>query len=134
MSATMPRVYRGKPTLQAELLTWLPVMLGLAVLYLPSLYDLFTGIWAQDEQMHGPIVLGISCWLIYRTWPDMLAASHGEQPSAWGWAFFVIGLLLLWDQPVQPVRVALNLVVGCIGGTTLLLARWRRWTLATHLL
>jgi len=90
----MPRVYRGKPTLQAELLAWLPVMLGLAVLYLPSLYDLFTGIWAQDEQMHGPIVLGISCWLIYRTWPDMLAASHGERPSAWGWLFFVIGLLL----------------------------------------
>jgi exosortase B len=90
----MPRVYRGKPTLQAELLAWLPVMLGLAVLYLPSLYDLFTGIWAQDEQMHGPIVLGISCWLIYRTWPDMLAAGHGERPSAWGWPFFVIGLLL----------------------------------------
>jgi exosortase B len=94
MSATMPRVYRGKPTLQAELLAWLPVMLGLAVLYLPSLYDLFTGIWAKDEQMHGPIVLGIACWLIYRTWPDMLAASHGERPSAWGWLFFVIGLLL----------------------------------------
>ena len=94
MSATMPHIYRGKPTLQAELLAWLPVILGLAVLYLPSLYDLFTGIWAQDEQMHGPIVLGISCWLIYRTWPDMLAASHGEQPSAWGWPFFVFGLLL----------------------------------------
>lgn len=90
----MPRVYRGKPTLQAELLAWFPVILGLAVLYLPSLYDLFTGIWAQDQQMHGPIVLGISCWLIHRTWPDMLSASHGEQPSAWGWPFFVIGLLL----------------------------------------
>ena len=90
----MPRVYRGKPTLQAELLAWFPVMLGLAVLYLPSLYDLFNGIWAQDEQMHGPIVLGISCWLIYRGWPDMLAASHGEKPSVWGWPVFAFGLLL----------------------------------------
>jgi exosortase B len=69
-------------------------MLGLAVLYLPSLYDLFTGIWAKDEQMHGPIVLGISCWLIYRNWSAMLEASRGEQPSAWGWPVFVFGLLL----------------------------------------
>jgi exosortase B len=69
-------------------------MLGLAVLYLPSLYDLFTGIWADDAQMHGPIVLGISCWLIYRNWSAMLEASRGEQPSAWGWPLFVFGLLL----------------------------------------
>lgn len=117
----MPRVYRGKPTLQAELLAWLPVMLGLAVLYLPSLYDLFTGIWAQDEQMHGPIVLGISCWLIYRTWPDMLAASHGEQPSAWGWAFFIIGLLLYALGRSQDILLfEIGSVIWLLVGITLL--------------
>lgn len=94
MSSTMNHVHTGKPALTAQLLAWLPVMLGLVVLYLPSLYDLFTGIWAKDEQMHGPIVLGISCWLIYRNWPTMLEASRGEQPSAWGWPVFVFGLLL----------------------------------------
>jgi hypothetical protein len=48
----------GKPPLQTQLLAWLPIIIGLAVLYVPSLYDLFTGIWSSDEQMHGPIVLG----------------------------------------------------------------------------
>ena len=43
-----------------ELISWLPIIIGLAVLYVPSLYDLFTGIWSSDEQMYGPIVLGIS--------------------------------------------------------------------------
>ena len=75
-------------------MAWLPVIIGLAVLYIPSLYDLFRGIWSQDEQMHGPIVLGISCWLIYRNWSAMLGASYGEKASAWGWPLFVIGLLL----------------------------------------
>lgn len=70
------------------------MIIGLAVLYVPSLVDLFKGIWSQDEQMHGPIVLGISCWLIYRNWPTMLLASHGEKTSAWGWPVFVLGLLL----------------------------------------
>ncbi|WP_206022006.1 exosortase B [Rhodoferax bucti] len=94
MSTPMPRVYLGKPGLTAVALQWLPVVVGLAVLYLPSLWDLFHGIWAEDAQMHGPIVLGISCWLIYRNWPAMLEASHGEHSSTWGWLFFVIGLLL----------------------------------------
>lgn len=94
MSPTMNHADTGKPAPPAQLLAWLPVMLGLAALYLPSLYDLFTGIWAEDAQMHGPIVLGISCWLIYRNWPAMLEASRGEQPSAWGWPVFVFGLLL----------------------------------------
>jgi len=49
--------------LPAQILAWLPIIIGLAVLYVPSLVDLFTGIWSSDEQMHRPIVLGISLWL-----------------------------------------------------------------------
>jgi exosortase B len=79
---------------KAGLLAWLPLMAGLAVLYVPSLYDLFTGIWATDEQMHGPIVLGISLWLLYRSWGAMQVAAQGQQTSAWGWPIFIFGLLL----------------------------------------
>lgn len=80
--------------LRADLVQWLPIIVGLLVLYVPSLIDLFTGIWAQDEQMHGPIVLGISIWLIYRNWPTMMEVSEG-QPTNWaGWGFFLLALLL----------------------------------------
>jgi exosortase B len=82
------------PALRAELLAWLPIIIGLAVLYVPSLYDLFTGIWASDEQMHGPIVLGISVWLLYRNWSAMEEAAQGQPTSPWGWPLFVFGLLL----------------------------------------
>ena len=77
-----------------HLMPWLPIIAGLAALYLPSLYGLFNGIWRNDEQAHGPIVLSIACWLIYRKWPLMMAATEGRQPSAWGWPLFVFGLLL----------------------------------------
>ena len=53
-ASSVPKLWR------TDLLTWLPIIIGLAVLYVPSLYDLFTGIWSSDEQMHGPIVLGRS--------------------------------------------------------------------------
>lgn len=94
MNTYTPKIYRGKPTLQAELLAWLPVIVGLMVLYVPSLYDLFTGIWSRDEQMHGPIVLGISVWLMYRNWSAMEAAAYGQPPNKWGWPLFVLGLLM----------------------------------------
>lgn len=85
----------GKPRRAQEMLVlWIPIIAGLAALYLPSLYSLFTGIWTSDEQAHGPIVLSIACWLMYRKWPVMLQASEGGKPSAWGWPFFVFGLVL----------------------------------------
>jgi exosortase B len=76
-------------------LIWLPIIAGLVVLYLPSLVDLMRGIWSTDQQAHGPIVLSIACWLIYRKWSDMLHASEGQSTAPMtGWSIFIIGLLL----------------------------------------
>ncbi len=77
------------------MLIWLPIIAGLIVLYLPSLVDLFRGVWSTDQQAHGPIVLGISCWLIYRKWPEMWHQSESEPsaPTA-GWPIFIFGLML----------------------------------------
>lgn len=43
-----------------------------------------------------------------------------------------IGVLLMFDEPMQPGRVALNLLAGLVGGVTLLLARMGHWKLATQ--
>ncbi|MCC2680693.1 MAG: putative rane protein [Nitrosospira multiformis] len=77
------------------MLVWLPIIAGLIVLYLPSLVDLFRGVWSTDQQAHGPIVLGIACWLIYRKWPEMWHQSESEPsaPTA-GWPIFIFGLML----------------------------------------
>ncbi len=86
LAARPERPWReARQSMAAQIIPWLPIMLGLAVLYGPSLYELFTGIWSQDEQMHGPIVLGISLWLLYRNWPAMEQAAHGQPTSAWDW-------------------------------------------------
>ena len=80
--------------LRATLLIWGPIVAGLAFMYGPSFVDLFRGIWSTDEQAHGPIVLGVSCWLVWRNWPAMWARSEGAQNSAAGWPVLVFGLLL----------------------------------------
>ena len=60
----------------------------------PSFIDLFRGVWSTDQQAHGPIVLAISIWLLYRKWSEMMAASEGKPTSAAGWPVLAFGLLL----------------------------------------
>lgn len=105
-----------------RLLPYLPIMVGLALLYLPSLYDLFTGIWAQDEQFHGPIVLAISLWLLQRNWARMEQVSQGEQPSAWGWPLVVIALFLYALGRSQGIGIfEVGSVIWLLAGLLLLL-------------
>lgn len=83
------RVLNLKPVLPE----WWPIMLGMLVLYVPTFYDLFNGLWATEEQAHGPIILALSIWLIHRLWPRMIEKSAGKPASATGWAVFVIALV-----------------------------------------
>lgn len=77
---------------RAALPEWAPIAAGLLLLYLPTFYSLFHGIWATEEQAHGPIILALSLWLVHRQWPRALAA--GARPSKAGWALLAPGLLL----------------------------------------
>lgn len=54
---------------------WWPVWTGLALLFVPTLYDLMNGPWASQEQGHGPIILALALWLIWRKWPVITAAA-----------------------------------------------------------
>jgi exosortase B len=116
MTTTQP-----KPTLQA-LLPWLPIVIGLGVMYGPSLYDLLTGIWSTQDQAQGPIVLGVSVWLLYRNWAAMEAAAQGQAPSAWGWPVFVFGLLLYALGRSQDILMfEVGSVIWLLAGLLLLL-------------
>lgn len=100
---------------------WMPFVAGLAVLYLPSLYSLMYGVWSTDEQAHGPIVLAIACWLMYRKWPAMMAAAEGQRPTIWGWPTFVFGLLLYVVGRSQDILLfELGSVIWLVCGIVLL--------------
>jgi exosortase B len=93
-TAAMPTNAAMSLRRRAELSEWLPILVGLLALYLPVLYELFNTLWGTEEHAHGPIILALSLWLIYRKWPAMTQAS-ADKPTSWiGWPVFVIGLLL----------------------------------------
>ena len=91
VSGAAPRVPL-RSSLRAALPEWWPVMLGLAALFLPTFYSLFTGAWIGEEQAHGPMIFGLALWLIYRKWPEVLAAP--AMPCWLGWPLLAVGLAL----------------------------------------
>jgi exosortase B len=71
-----------------------PLIAGILVLYVPTFFDLATGLWSTEGYAHGPIILILSLWLIARQWPATSQASEGKHGAASGWPLCVIGLLL----------------------------------------
>jgi exosortase B len=83
-----------KSASKPALAIWWPVIVGILVLYIPTFYDLSTGMWSTEAYAHGPIILGLAIWLIVQKWPEMLAASEGKRGAFLGWPMVLIGLVL----------------------------------------
>src|SRR5712691_7256306 len=75
----------------------LPVMLGLAVMYVPTYVDLAHGLWQDEAHAHGPIILAVVAWLAWRQRtalvgaPTRSATLAGSAALALGLAFYIIG-------------------------------------------
>lgn len=66
---------------------------GFALLYGPAYLELSHTIWASDEQGHGPIILSLSFWLLFKKRHE-LAAAPRQPINALGWPLLVFSLLL----------------------------------------
>ncbi|MBX3483734.1 exosortase V [Phenylobacterium sp.] len=56
--------------------TWLrnlPILAGLLIMAVPTLYRLGVQVWSKEIGAHGPIVLATGAWLLWRRFPDMTA-------------------------------------------------------------
>jgi exosortase B len=117
-SAEPPQA-RALTLAERPVVPWLLVATGMLVLYLPTLRDLFLTIWSTDEQGHGPIVLALCLWLVWRD-RAVLADRRIDSPRlAWGW--FWLGLALLLFMFARSQRIlsmqtlsALPLMVGVL--------------------
>src|SRR5450830_116402 len=99
-------------TFRAALPDWWPILLGMAVLFGPTLYSLMNGIWSTEEQAHGPIILALSIWLGFRLWPQVQALPEYTGRATGGWVLVVIALVLYVLGRSQAVT-AFELL-GCI--------------------
>lgn len=75
---------------ESDVLDWWPLAVGFLILFIPTFYSLATGLWANEDQAHGPIILLLSLWLIGRRWSSMLIISDKQSNSNFGWIVFFL--------------------------------------------
>jgi exosortase B len=87
----------SKPNLAAgsleEWFKWLPVGLGLVVMYTLSYLDVARVFWSSEVGAHGPIILAVVVWLIWRRRDALVDNTDVPRPKL-GWSLVALGLLL----------------------------------------
>jgi exosortase B len=125
MSALLEqRLFAGR---EAEgFLRWLPVALGLAVMYVPTYVDLAHGLWQEEAHAHGPIILAVVAWLVWRQRAALASGGAGRSAQLAGWAMLAFGVMLYAvgrSQGIALFEVGSHLPV--LAGAVLLLLGWR---------
>ena len=101
---------------------WLAIVTGLLALYVPTYVDLARGLWREDAYAHGPIVLAVFAWLVWRS-RDALAGRveaaetiAGAVSLAFGLVLFAVGrsqsIALFEVGSHIPVAAGLVLMLG----------------------
>ena len=104
---------------------WLPVLLGLAVMYVPTYINLARGLWNDEAGAHGPIILAVVAWLVWRQRAALAGEAEKSAPLA-GSAALTLGLILYAvgrSQGIAQFEVGSHVPV--FAGTVLLLLGWR---------
>jgi len=57
---------QGLPEARSRWAPWLAIAVGLAVLYAPTYVSLSRDLWRDDAYAHGPVILAIFAWLVWR--------------------------------------------------------------------
>ena len=83
---------------------WLPVCAGLLALYVPTFYDLASTLWQEDDHAHGPIILAVIVWLVWRERAALFEAQV-QTARLTGFALLVLGLLLYTLGRSQDINV-----------------------------
>jgi len=72
-------------------LKWLPVMFGVVVMYAPMYIRLSKSIWQSEEYAHGPIVLAVCLWLLWKNRDALIEMAIAPRPISGG-VIFACGL------------------------------------------
>ena len=56
------------------LMELIALAIGLLAMYVPMYIKLDAQVWSQEGQGHGPVMLALTIWLVWKRWPELMAA------------------------------------------------------------
>jgi exosortase B len=106
-------------------LAWLPVIVGLAALYAPTIYDLNRTLWNNEEYAHGPIVLLAALWLCWQQ--RTVFAAIADAPAIGAGSIVLMFGLLCYIVGRSQAIIALETgsIIPVLAGAVLFTSGWR---------
>jgi exosortase B len=97
-----------------------PVLLGLAILYVPTFYDLAHGLWNNEEQGHGPFILAVTVYLFWHKRHLFIASTNSS--NLWsGGPVLLSGLLFYAVGRSQEILILeIGSIILVLGGSMLI--------------
>ncbi len=95
---------------------WMPIVLGILILFIPTYVDLTSTLWASDEQGHGPIILMISLFLFWQKREVFISGNYQDSRPVLG------GVLLIFSLLVYIVGRSQDILIFEVGSQILILA------------
>lgn len=71
--ASQPAVH-GIPLMEL-----IALAIGLLAMYVPTYMKLDAQVWSQEGQGHGPVMLALTIWLVWKRWPELMAAPDANK-------------------------------------------------------
>ena len=100
------------------------LVFGVALLYVPTYWDLFYGVWTGTGQGHEPLVLAICAWLLWRKRKALACIEHPGAPRSTA-AVLGFGLLLyVFGRTQQFIRFELISQLFVIAAIALYYRGW----------
>ena len=104
-------------SVSATTIALLATLGGLSIVAGPTFYDLARQVWSTDEQGHGPLIVGVSAWLLWSKRKAFLELPDAPALLA-GWLVMALALLMYVlgrSQAFLQVEVAalIGVVTSC---------------------
>lgn len=100
---------------------WWPVLLGLAILFIPTYIDLNRTLWNTEENAHGPIVLLVVLGFFWHKRQALLAAPHQTRPVMGGLLLGLGLLVFAFGRSQQVMMFEIGSEVLILSGALLML-------------
>jgi len=110
---------------------WL-LLLGFALMYVPTVFSMAHELWMNDDQTQGPVVLAVIGYLFWEARATFKQVGRGESAQPLAIAGFVLGLLMymlgrsqgIFMLEVGSVLPILSALLYLHGGASLLRKHW----------
>ena len=97
---------------------------GLATMFGSTLYRLALTVWSDDGQGHGPIILAVSAWLVYRRRAELVSLPSAPRGYL-GWTILALSLLgYVFGRVFYVATLEVAALLGVLLALVLVLKGW----------